>query len=116
MIHLVHYYSRHYVLEMGLINPQLVRLVTGNYGFGKRELRLDSKTLRTNNLESIQNPGKRKLDYLFLEMDSSKYNYLCDISNKNAYLDKQATIAYFTQKAMYGMDEKKKGFPYREKK
>jgi hypothetical protein len=106
-----HSYSRHCVLEMGLINPNTMRLVTANFGVF-REIHLDAKSIKTGSIDIIKNPQKKQ-DYFYLELENSKFNYICDLRSKHSYMDRHMTVQFFENKPMYPVESKKKGFPYK---
>lgn len=90
-------YNKHYVLEMGLLNPQTIRLVTGRYGFWYSEKNYPAIQVKTPKkcVDVLKDPNPSKVDYFFLELENNRFSFLCDINNKDSYMNIKKVIEHF---------------------
>eukprot|EP01080_Neovahlkampfia_damariscottae_P008824 gene8824-773_t len=105
----VFYYSRHFILEIGKLDDQNIRLVTGNY-FGVREEIIPISSLESDSIADLYS-STRKDYFIFKIKGKSTFGYLCDISAKDAFMDRKKIQELFSN-SKRSLTVKKE-FPYK---
>lgn len=126
----IRYYSRHYVLELGLLGRDTVRLVVPKIGLSSRsytERYLPRSDILTKDMsllytEQHAHSGTRVAvrkkieDYFFIQLASeiNGRNYILDIGSSRTYMDRDGLRAMFGTRP-FTQRFTKATFPYKKK-
>ena len=95
------------------MDDQNIRLVTGNY-FGTKDEIVPINSLQTDSLDDLYIDA-RKDYFIFKILGKSVFSYICDISAKDAFMDRKKIIELFTlsNTRRKTKEEVKKEYPYK---
>jgi hypothetical protein len=94
---------------MSIINPEKIRIVLGRFGYGYQEKFVSSDSISSKSLGIFSSKEEKIEDYFYVNIENSKYNYICDINGKYSYINPIECQNFFYNKN----ENKKKGFPYK---
>lgn len=102
---------------MGLVNPQLVRIVTARI-FGHQEQFYPAHQIKAPSLAYLETGpfnDKQKLhDYFYIQIGDKHSNYIMDVQGDDAFMDIEQMYKFFKEKRQQNSQRNEKGFsPYK---